>query len=135
MRGLGASTPRTSPARPPRSPIGSVRRSPVMPTETVPQQAGANDAAANRVIGMDVLELGPANAKSDLGRRTWQIFWPKVLAVAIVILVWQTVVWSHWRTDYALPGPQTVFTDLGHLVVTGDFWSGVRLTLTRAATG
>ena len=34
-----------------------------------------------------------------------------------------------------LPGPATVFADLKGLIVTGDFWDGVRLTMLRAITG
>jgi NitT/TauT family transport system permease protein len=34
-----------------------------------------------------------------------------------------------------LPGPVTVFGDLGGVLATADFWHGVRLTLGRAVTG
>jgi NitT/TauT family transport system permease protein len=104
-----------------------------MPTEA--QQVVSDNAAADRVTGLDALELGPRTDKGALGKRIWASAWPKLLAVALVLLLWQIVVWSQWKPEFVLPGPKTVFTDLGNVITTGDFWDGVRLTLTRALTG
>ena len=106
-----------------------------MPTETVPASTGASDAAADRITGLDALDTAPKTSKGSIGRRVWRNTWPKLLAIAIVLLVWQIVVWSEWKPEYVLPGPQTVFTDLGDVITTGGFWDGVRLTLIRALTG
>ncbi|MCA2213355.1 ABC transporter permease [Jidongwangia harbinensis] len=92
------------------------------------------DDAADRLSGLDALELSPARER-DLGRRLWRATWPKLLAVGIVIAAWQLVVLSEWKPEYVLPGPATVFGDLATLVTTGDFWEGVRLTMLRAVTG
>jgi NitT/TauT family transport system permease protein len=91
--------------------------------------------ASAEVSGLDALELAPKTDKGTLGRRIWRNTWPKLMAVAIVLLGWQIVVWSQWKPEFVLPGPGTVFTDLGDVLTTGDFWDGVRLTLTRALTG
>jgi sulfonate transport system permease protein len=93
------------------------------------------DSSADQVSGLDVLELAPAPDKGALGRRVWRGAWPKLLAVALVVAVWQLVVLTGWKPEYVLPGPATVFTDLKDLIVSGDFWGGVRLTMTRAVTG
>jgi NitT/TauT family transport system permease protein len=93
------------------------------------------DSGAKQVSGLDVLELAPARDKGVLGRRIWRSAWPKLLAVALVVAVWQLVVLSGWKPEYVLPGPAAVLSDLKDLVVTGDFWDGVRLTMTRAITG
>ncbi len=103
-----------------------------MPTET---EAATRSASDDRISGLDALELGGRADKGDLGKRIWRSAWPKLLAIAIVILAWQIVVWAKWKPEYLLPGPTTVFSELGGLLKTGDFWDGVRLTLTRAATG
>jgi len=95
----------------------------------------AVSAQANEVSGLDALELAPKTDKGTLGKRIWKNTWPKALAIAIVLLIWQAVVWSGWKPEYVLPGPQTVFGDLKDVITTGDFWDGVRLTLTRALTG
>jgi NitT/TauT family transport system permease protein len=97
--------------------------------------ADLRDAKADQVSGLDVLELAPARDKGALGRRIWRGAWPKLLAVVLVVAVWQLVVLSGWKPEYVLPGPATVFADLRDLVVTGDFWDGVRLTMLRAVTG
>jgi NitT/TauT family transport system permease protein len=99
-----------------------------MPTETAVVESA-------EVSGLDNLELGPKNDKGRIGVRVWKSAWPKLMAIVIVLLVWQAVVWSGWKPEYVLPGPQTVFTDLKDVITTGDFWDGVRLTLTRALTG
>ncbi|HWS36383.1 MAG TPA: ABC transporter permease [Actinoplanes sp.] len=91
--------------------------------------------AADRVSGLDALELGPKKDKGNLGKRIWATTWPKVLAIAIVIGVWQLVYLSEWRPVYVLPAPLEVFTELGELVTEPKFWDGVRLTMTRAITG
>lgn len=59
-----------------------------------------------------------------LTRRTWDATWPKILAIAIVILAWQIVVWSHWKPEILIPSPFTVFErlwqeDLGDLATSG----------------
>ena len=99
-----------------------------MPTDVIPAQ---RDTTA----GLDALELGPAKTRAALGRRIWRSAWPKLLAVAIVIVAWQLVVLAEWKPVYVLPGPATVFSDLGHLITTGDFWGGVGLTMQRAVIG
>jgi NitT/TauT family transport system permease protein len=95
----------------------------------------AGDAAADRITGLDALELGGRERKGSLGRRAWRSAWPKLLAIAIVVLGWQIVVWAQWKPEYVLPGPGTVFNELGTLITTGGFWDGVRLTMIRAVTG
>jgi NitT/TauT family transport system permease protein len=105
------------------------------PADPYAGKGPADDGAADRISGLDALESGPRNDKGSLGRRVWRSAWPKLLAIAIVVLAWQIVVWAKWKPEYVLPGPGSVFGDLKDLVTTGDFWDGVRLTLTRAVTG
>ena len=98
-------------------------------TATPPEKIGAE------VTGLDALELAPQRDKGALGKRIWRNTWPKLLAVAIVLLAWQAAVWAEWKPIFVLPDPATVFTDLGDVVTTADFWDGVRVTMTRALTG
>ena len=106
-----------------------------MATDVTTPAPPAQDESANaRIAGLDALERVNTN-KTALGGRIWRSAWPKLLAIAIVLLVWQTVVWAQWKPAYVLPGPSTVFDELGKLIVTGDFWDGVRLTMIRAVLG
>ncbi len=75
---------------------------------------------------------GPGRAGLE---RAWSGTWPKLVAVVLVIGVWQAVVWSGWRPDYVLPAPWPVFQRLGADAGSGDFWVGVLVTLRRALTG
>ena len=60
---------------------------------------------------------------------------PILMAVVIFVAVWQVVVWSGWRPDYLLPGPVTVFAELGNIVVQPEFWQALGRTLVRAVAG
>jgi len=51
---------------------------------------------------------------SDAARRVWNATWPKLLAIGIVVLGWQAIVWLHWRPEYLIPSPFTVFDHLSH---------------------
>jgi NitT/TauT family transport system permease protein len=84
----------------------------------------------------------PGSKTSVLGR-TWAVAWPKLLAVAIVLAVWQAAVLSGWKPDYILPSPATAFhrlwlelTDnppgVGH---EHSLWEELAKTMTRGLTG
>jgi NitT/TauT family transport system permease protein len=96
---------------------------------------GENTTAADRVSGLDALELGPKKEKGNLGKRIWASTWPKLLAIVLVVTVWQLVFLSEWRPAYVFPPPADVFAELGSLITEPRFWDGVQLTMTRAITG
>jgi len=64
------------------------------------------------------LATEPAPARSRTGAATavkvWNSTWPKLLAIAIVVLGWQSVVWLHLKPEYLVPSPFTVFDHLFH---------------------
>jgi NitT/TauT family transport system permease protein len=86
------------------------------------------------LAGLDALEAA-LHAGPSRGRRVWGQLWPKAAAIVIALLLWQIVVWSHWKPDYILPGPQQVFPSLWHLSGTGAFWETIARTLKRAVRG
>ena len=63
----------------------------------------------------------------------WAALWPKLLAVAIALGIWQLVVWSGWKPDYVLPPPIPVFQSLFDDFAT--IMEGVGNTLQRAVIG
>jgi NitT/TauT family transport system permease protein len=67
--------------------------------------------------------------------RAWAWAWPKLLAVALVLVGWQLVVLSGWRPAYVLPGPVAVLEALAEMVSTPRFWQAVATTLLRAVLG
>src|SRR3954465_3064392 len=84
--------------------------------------------------GLDNLEvaLPPGPSKAS---RVWAATWPKLTAVAIAVLGWQLIVWSHWKPDYILPGPLAVAKALWHGIVDGNLIHATAITMKRAATG
>jgi NitT/TauT family transport system permease protein len=91
-------------------------------------------AGAAEVAGLDALELRRTD-RTPLPRRLWAATWPKLLAIAIVLGVWQAVVMSGWRPTYVLPGPIDVLARLWHDLGTVELWSAVAITLRRAVWG
>lgn len=64
--------------------------------------------------------------------------WPKLLAVVIVIAVWQAIYVSGWKPDYRFASPADTLDRLW-FVVTGNgpfnFWLGVQNTVMRGVQG
>ena len=65
----------------------------------------------------------------------WFAIWPKLAAVVIVILIWQTLVWVEWKPPYALAPPREAFGELWELTRDGTVFEAIALTMSRAARG
>lgn len=92
-----------------------------------------------QVSGLDALELDPAAAARSRWRSApgafWRAFWPKALAIGLVLLVWQLVFLAEWKPPWSLPSPQMVFEDLGTYVWEAQFWGAIKITMQRALLG
>jgi sulfonate transport system permease protein len=86
---------------------------------------------ATELSGLDALETHI----DGQNRRWWSSVWPKIAAVGLAVLVWQLVVLSGWKPDYALPGPAKVFPKLFDELGKGVTWRAIATTMRRAATG
>lgn len=86
------------------------------------------------IRGLDALELPMISPPNRL-ERSWRVAWPKLLAAAFAVAVWQLVYWTGWKPPFVLPPPARVFSELGQLVMTDRFWIAVGTTMRRAATG
>ncbi len=85
-----------------------------------------------QLSGLDHLEMA-LPPRPSLGARLWSATWPKLLAVGIVLLLWQCVVWSGWKPEFVLPPPAKVFEKLFDDF--GDLMKAAGITLQRAAIG
>jgi NitT/TauT family transport system permease protein len=96
----------------------------------------AADTEAAALAGLDSLELQQAGVSAgDQARKIWAAVWPKLLAIAIVIGVWELVFLSGWKSAAILPSPAAVFSDLwaqAHHVL---LWQAIATTLRRAVIG
>jgi NitT/TauT family transport system permease protein len=87
--------------------------------------------------GLDSLELPPdqrAQAPGRLGRKAWAAAWPKLLAVALVLAVWELVTLTGWK-KYVLKGPGPVFSDLWQQMQHGMLWATIGWTMRSALVG
>jgi NitT/TauT family transport system permease protein len=98
-------------------------------------RVGVGDPAVDaELAGLDALEI-PVDERPSFAVRLWAAAWPKLLAVAIVLGVWQIVVWSGWRPEYVLPSPATVLKRFFEDLSKGTTWEAIYNTMKRAATG
>jgi NitT/TauT family transport system permease protein len=86
------------------------------------------------IRGLDRLELPMVTAPGWL-ERSWRAAWPKLMAAAIAVALWQAVYWTGWKPPFVLPPPARVFQELADLVMTDRFWVAVGTTMRRAAVG
>ena len=87
-----------------------------------------------QVAGLDALET-PQEPKEKISKRLWSLTWPKVAALGLALLLWQSVVWSGWKPEFILPGPITTFQRLWEDLQTDVLWSAMATTLRRGAWG
>ena len=78
-------------------------------------------------------EIRTPNRTASFALRAWNATWPKLLAIAIVIGGWQIEVWSHWKQEFVIPSPFTVFDHLFH--EPGTMLTASWVTLSRGAEG
>jgi NitT/TauT family transport system permease protein len=86
--------------------------------------------------GLDRLELAPPPGAdfSRIARKASGAAWPKLLAVALVLGVWELVTVTGWK-HYVLKGPGPVFADLWDQMQHAQLWSTIGVTLRTAALG
>jgi NitT/TauT family transport system permease protein len=87
--------------------------------------------------GLDRLELQSQRRGAEpgrLARRAWSATWPKLLAIALVLAVWELVTLTGWK-HYVLKGPAPVLADLRSQLVHGQLWGIIGDTLQTAVVG
>jgi NitT/TauT family transport system permease protein len=92
--------------------------------------------ADDTITSLDLLEVeARRTVRATAARRLWAATWPKLVALASVILGWQLVVLSGWKPEYALPGPATVGSELLANLGSARLWQGLATTGRRAVIG
>ncbi|MGO9077481.1 MAG: ABC transporter permease [Streptosporangiaceae bacterium] len=87
--------------------------------------------------GLDQLELEPVAGTGQAGRlaaRTWAALWPKLLAIALVLAVWQLVHLSGWKS-FVFKGPGATFASLWQQMQHLQLWEIIGVTLRTAVIG
>jgi NitT/TauT family transport system permease protein len=85
--------------------------------------------------GLDSLDLRPdGRDPGRAARRVWAALWPKLLAVALVLAIWQAVTLAGYK-KYVIKGPGPVLSDLWDQAVHGNLWSVIGATMKTAVVG
>ena len=99
-------------------------------TATLPTGPTLDQALA----GLDALDDAGRPAHDRLSRRLWRATWPKLVALGLILLVWQVAVWAHWK-PYILQSPTAVARQLWELLGTSQFWQACWVTAQQAIVG
>ena len=93
-------------------------------------------AYAERLAWLEALEAETSDEQRGrrLVVRGWAALWPKVLAVAIVLAVWQLIHVSGWKKEI-FPGPGGTLADLWDQLQRGPLWHAIGTTAERAVIG
>ncbi len=84
--------------------------------------------------GLDVLTAtGPA-ARSTWRRVVGPVL-PPVIAIGLVLLIWQSVIWANLRPSYTFPAPSEVWTSLADQWRSGALGRAVWLSVSRGLVG
>ena len=89
------------------------------------------------IAGLDELELGGSPEQRGPGRiarSAWAAAWPKLLAIALVLVIWQLINLTGWKAN-VLKGPATVLPDLWQQLHHALLWQAIGITLRRAVVG
>jgi NitT/TauT family transport system permease protein len=90
------------------------------------------EAAA--LTGLDSLETVQVARHPWSTRNIWAVVWPKLLAIALVLGIWQIIHLTGWK-KYVLPGPATVFANLWGQMQHAVLWQAINVTMHRAVIG
>jgi NitT/TauT family transport system permease protein len=92
------------------------------------------DVLERELAGLDHLEATPPPSRSHASR-FWAAMWPKLIAVGIVLAIWQILIWREWKPEYVFASPADVFGRLWDDLHTSEFWRAVGHTGRRAIVG
>jgi NitT/TauT family transport system permease protein len=97
---------------------------------------GSRPADAERLAWLEALEPEPQADQGGrrLAARAWAAFWPKALAIVIVLAVWQVLHVIGWKKEI-FPGPGATLANLWDQLHTGLLWHAIGTTVWRAIVG
>ena len=95
---------------------------------------GAGDPESAALAGLDNLELPTTGRHSWSARSIWAVVWPKLLAIGLVLGIWEIIHLTGWK-KYVLPGPATVFANLWGQMQHALLWQAIGITMHRALLG
>jgi NitT/TauT family transport system permease protein len=85
----------------------------------------------------DAIRITPPADPGHLGiaHRIVVAIWPKLVAITVIVAIWELIVLSGWKPSFILPGPVAVADNLWHQMHGALLWEAVATTMGRAVTG
>ncbi|MGH2727307.1 MAG: ABC transporter permease [Actinomycetota bacterium] len=93
------------------------------------------DRLDEEIAGLDALDALRSEERPPRLPAIWAATWPKLLAVAGFLGVWQLIVWAGFWSEEALPGPGTAFSELWTITQTSRFFDALGTTMRRMFMG
>ena len=106
------------------------------PDMVTPPQRETAPAYAEKLAWLEALDTEPSRNQQQrqLATRAWAGLWPKLLAIAMVLAIWQLIHVSGWKKEI-FPGPAATVSNLGHQLQTALLWHAIGTTVQRAVIG
>lgn len=110
-----------------------------MPTLDLNRQAQPDDAVEREDTaavgaGLDALET-QIHARRPAWRRFLSGFYPPVIALLVLLLIWQLAYARHWKPDYILPSPASVWTQFTTMIGDGSAFTVIWTSVSRGLIG
>jgi NitT/TauT family transport system permease protein len=103
--------------------------------------ATANDRASlpaceEKLAWLEAQEVAQPDEQRSrrLAVKAWNALWPKLLAIAIVLAVWELIAASGWK-KLIFPAPGPTLANLWDQLQTGELWHAIATTCERAVIG
>ncbi|WP_433545140.1 ABC transporter permease [Streptomyces sp. CA-294286] len=130
----------------PTGPVGDTE--PAEGTGSTTGAAGTSSAAARKAAadgpaeslagleaGLDALDSAPARERVGLGRILLAKVVPPLVAIVLVVTVWQLAAASDLKPDYVLPGPLDVADSVRTMWLEGTLLGYIWTSISRGALG
>jgi NitT/TauT family transport system permease protein len=96
--------------------------------------AETSDALAGVEAGLDALEITPEHERGRLQRVVRSIV-PPLIAVALILAIWQVLFAAKIWPDWKFPGPSETFQSLRDAYSSGKVWPSVGHSISHGAVG
>lgn len=104
-----------------------------MPTDETAVQTRTGSELSRLEAGLDALETG-GRQRASVTTLASRALAPLV-AIAVIILIWQIIIWIRWQPDYIIPSPTQVWNALANQATEDILWQATFNSIRRAAQG
>jgi len=113
---------------------GTASDRPVNGADVDGSRAPVGPSLDRALAGLDALDGVGTSTRGTRPQRLWRATWPKLIAFALILLVWQSAVWAHWK-PYILQSPTEAARQLWEQLGTSLFWQACWVTAQQAIIG